>query len=116
MKTIGRDRLGEALRSWGERPPRTSADEAARQVLARLPERGVGGWHLASPWRLATAAAGLALMLAVCWVTVPQRTVSPPGSREIALPPLADDVVLLWLDDTTPLYLTVAPPAPKGDS
>ncbi len=116
MKTIGQDRLDEALKNWGERPPRTPADEAARQVLARLPERRGRVRSMASPWRLAITAAGLALMLVIGWSTMPQRQASLSGGREIPLPPLAEHVVLLWLDDTTPLYLTIAPPATEGDS
>jgi len=44
----------------------------------------------------------------------PQGVSAP--AQEVSLPPLPDDVVLLWLDDETPLYLTVAPPATKGAS
>jgi len=106
----------EAFRSWAERPPHTPADEAAQQVMARLPERRGGGWFSGSRSRFATAAVGLALLLGVGWAMLqkPQGVSAP--AQEVSLPPLPDDVVLLWLDDKTPLYLTVAPPATKGAS
>ena len=110
------DRFDESFKSWAERSPRTPAHEAARQVVAQLPERRRGWSVTGSGWRIATAAAGLALLLVVGWATLPR----PPGPsaalQEVALPPLPADVVLLWLDEETPLYLTVAPPATKGDS
>ena len=66
--------------------------------------------------RLATAAAGLALLLIVAWATLPESPVPSSASEEMALPPLPADVVLLWLDNETPLYLTVALPATEGVS
>jgi len=117
MKDQEHDRFDEAFKSWAERPSPTPADEAARQVMARLPERREREWFSGSRLRLATAAAGLALLLVVGWVTLPKP--SPdlyPSVEDVALPPLSEDVVLLWLDDKTPLYLTIAPPATEGDS
>lgn len=109
-------RFDAAFRSWGERSPRTPPDEAARRVVAKLSERRVYGWSSSIPLRLATVTAGLALLLVVSWATLPEPPGAPPSQPDISLPPLSDDVVLLWLDDETPLYLTVAPPATKGGS
>jgi len=110
------DRFDEALRVWADQAPKTPSDEAARQVLARLPERRRRGWFPGSQLRLATAGAGLALLLLIGWATLPESPVPLIASEEMALPPLPDDVVLLWLDSETPLYLTVATPATKGGS
>lgn len=116
MNERRQDPFDEAFRSWAERPSPTPADEAARRVRARLPERPQGRWLSGSRLRLATAAAGLALLLIVGWFTMPRFEAPSTLRQELSLPPLSDDVVLLWLDDETPLYLTVAPPATKGGS
>lgn len=116
MRNHNQDPFDEALKRWGGRSPRTPAEEAARRVMANVPERRSGTWFTGTGRRLATASVGLALLLVVGWMTLPHRSSPLPRSQEIALPPLSEDVVLLWLDDETPLYLTVAPPAAKGDS
>jgi len=110
------ERFDEALKTWAKRSPQTPAHEAARQVVARLSERRTGGWLMGNSLRFATAAAGLALLLVVGWVTLPKAPGTLASTPEVALPPLPDDVVLLWLDDETPLYLTVALPATEGGS
>ena len=112
-------RFDEALRDWAGAEPRTPAGQAAQQVMARLPEPRSQRWHTSSWLPLASAAAGLALMLVVGWALLPGTEVPStpvPSAAEIALPPLQENVVLLWLDDQTPLYLTVAPPATQGGS
>lgn len=114
------DRFDEAFKSWADQPPQTPADEAARQVMARLPERRSRQWFSGSWPRLASAAAGLALVLVLGWTTLNRSAeLSPavaPSTEEVALPPLSENVVLLWLDKETPLYLTVAAPATEGGS
>lgn len=109
-------RFDEMLEKWARRPPETPADEAARQVMAQLQERPARGWFSGKQLRFATAAAGLVLLLIVGWVTMPDPADISVSTREVTLPPLSEDVVLLWLDDKTPLYLTVAPPVTKGGS
>jgi len=116
MTDHGQDRFDEVFKSWAHRPPQTPADEAARQVMAQLPGRRAVGWFSGNPLRFATAAVGLALLLVVGWATLPKPLGQSSSIQEVTLPPLPEDVVLLWLDDETPLYLTVAPPATKGDS
>lgn len=114
MTTRQQDRFEDALRDWAARPLDTSAEKAAREVIARLPERRTGGWAVGPSWQLGTAAAGLALLLVVGWMTLPTAPESSRLTDDLALPPIPHDVVLLWLDDETPLYLTVAPPATEG--
>lgn len=106
----------EAFRSWAERSPRIPAREAARQVVARLPARQKRERFSGNALRLAAAAAGLSLLLIVGWYTVPIPPDPSSTALDLDLPPLSEDVVLLWLDDETPLYLTVARPATKGGS
>ena len=57
------------------------------------------------------------LAVVVGWMTLrPEPPTAVPATTEVALPPLEENVILLWLDEQTPLYLTVAPPAAKGGS
>ena len=114
MNDRSQDRFDEAFKSWAKQSPPTPGDEAARQVMARLPERRSLMWSAGSQLRLAAAAAGLALVLVVSWATLPQSPDPVALAQEVSLPPLQENVVLLWLDDQTPLYLTLAPPATKG--
>lgn len=116
MKDPTMDRFDRALRAWADQAPQTPADEAARQVMARMPEGRLGGRFTGTQLRLGAAAAGLALLLIVGWATLPESPVPSFASVELALPPLPEDVVLLWLDNDTPLYLTVASPATEGVS
>jgi hypothetical protein len=114
MKRQEQDLFDEALRTWAARPVRTAADRAARQVLRRLPESRAARWGFGTSWRLATAGLGLALLLAVGWVTIPRVSEPMMPLNDLALPPVPEDVVVLWLDEVTPLYLTVAAPATEG--
>lgn len=116
MTNHRQSRFDEMLHQWAQRPPETPADEAARLVMAKLQKRPARGWFWGKQLRFATAAAGLALLLVVGWVTMPDPADISVSTQEVTLPPLSEDVVLLWLDDETPLYLTVAPPATKGGS
>lgn len=114
MNDRSHDRFDEAFKSWAEQPASTPGDEAAQHVVARLPERRGLRWFAGSQLRLAAAAAGLALVLVVGWATRPQSPDPVALAQEVSLPLLQENVVLLWLDDQTPLYLTLAPPATKG--
>jgi hypothetical protein len=116
MTDDSRQRFEEAFRRWAERPPHTPADEASRRVIARLPQHRGERWLSGSRLHFATAAAGLALLLGFGWSLLPKTQEEPLQEREVALPPLPDDVVLLWLDNETPLYLTIAPSTRKGAS
>jgi hypothetical protein len=105
------ERFDERFKAWAERPPRTSPEEAARQVLARLDDGGRRG--LPRPVWLAAAAA---VLLALAVGLFAPRPPVPPRTAEAAAPPLDDGVVLIWLDSETPLYMSFAPPpAAEGD-
>jgi hypothetical protein len=114
MKRREQDAFDEALRAWAARPVRTPAERAARQIVARLPESRAVRWGFVPSWRLATAGLGLALLLAVGWATLPGFPEPKAPLHDLSLPPVPEDVVVLWLDEETPLYLTVAAPATKG--
>lgn len=111
MKVDWQRRFDHAFEAWGRRPPRTPAEEAAARVVAALPRRR-SVW-VGTPFRVAAAAASLLLVIAAAWIALQPV---PPEASEVDVPPLDEGVVLLWLDDQTPLYLTVAPPATKGGS
>lgn len=107
------EQFEERWKTWAGRPPRTSPEDAARQVLARLD----GGERRISPRlpRMTWLAAAAAVLLAVA---VGLFAPHPPSPRtaEVAAPPLDDGVVLIWLDSETPLYMSFAPPpAEEGD-
>ena len=107
----------QAFRRWAERPPETPPEEAAARVVTQLSERRGGFLFADSRLRFAAAGATLMVVVVVGWMALQSEPpASTPSAAEVALPPLEDHVVLLWLDEQTPLYLTVAPPATKGGS
>lgn len=117
MSEKRRDSFERAFKSWAERPPATPPDQAAARVVSRLPERKGRFWLVGSQLRFAATAAALMIALVVGWVTLrPEPPAAIPATSEVVLPPLEENVVLLWLDEQTPLYLTVAAPAAKGGS
>lgn len=105
--------LEDAWRRHAARPPDLSPEDAAARVLRRLAERhGVtrrGRHH----WRLAAAALLLVVLLAAAvLLRLPAAPSAPPRAGEVAETALSSDgVVVLWLDEETPLYLTLEPPA-----
>jgi hypothetical protein len=107
------EELRRAWRRLAERPPRLAPQEAARRVLARLEPRGaqaVRRWAAAAALLLALAAGW---WQAERWNTRRRTPTAPPAAAQAALP-LDEGVVLLWLDDETPLYLTLTPPRTAG--
>lgn len=109
------NRFDEALRAWSENEPEMTAQKAADRVVERTyldTRREVRALPFPG---FAAAAAGVILVIAVTWAVLLRPEPSTPAS-EIALPPLDDHIVLVWLDQETPLYLTVATPATQGDS
>lgn len=110
----------DAWRRHAARPPATSPQEAAGQVLQRLAEGETAAREKAArrrPLRLAAATAVVVLVLVAATVLLrpPDRPSVPPRAGEVAetaLPP--EGVVVLWLDAETPLYLTLEPPANGG--
>ncbi len=106
----------ERFRRWAQRPPETSPEEAARQVVGRLPARRA----TFRPWHGLAAAAVLALVV-VSWLLLgpggnPGQT-PPILKTEVAesAHPADSDEVLLWLDESTPLYMTFAPAGQEGN-
>ena len=99
------DRFDDALRDWARRPPRTSPADAARAVTAAIAverrRRSTRGAVLAAAAALLVAVSGMLL-----WrqpapghrVTTASAHSGPAG--------LGDGVVLMWLDEETPLYMT----------
>ena len=105
-------RFDEAFKKWAVRPAPTASERATAQVMARLAESRRRPSLAARRLRLA-AAAGVVTVAVLGWLTL--GPVTQPVA-EVPLPALGEDVLLLWLDPQTPLYLTVAPPAAKGGS
>ena len=108
------DRFDRALREWARRRPQTPATEARRRVLQRI-ERPPEPRALRPPWQFALAGLALLVALGAGWIGL-QPTPPAPPATELEAPLLDEDVVLLWLDPETPLYLIVATPMVKGGS
>jgi hypothetical protein len=108
--------LRRAWRRLAERPPKMAPEDAARRVLARIAPRREPHGAGAVRW---AAAAALLLALAAGWwqadrwSTQRRPPAAAPAAVQAALP-LDEGVVLLWLDDETPLYLTLTPPRTAG--
>ncbi len=139
MSHDGLERLEEQWKRWAKRPPATPASQAAYRLVARLddgerriaatprrcPPRGIKGGRLCPPrgikggrlWALAAVAVVVVLAVGLTFHEPPMPSgVDPvPAGTVVERPPLKEGVVLLWLNPDTPLYLTVRPPAPKGN-
>lgn len=98
------ERFDDALRDLACRPPRTSPAEAARAVAGAIrAERRRRTTRVSA--LAAAAAVVLALSAALLWQ--PGRrpeTVAIAGHS--ASTGLGEGVVLMWLDEETPLYMT----------
>lgn len=106
----------ERFRRWAQRPPDTPPEEAARRVVDRLPAQGA----TFRPWHGLAAAAVLALVVTSWLLLGPGGTPTPtPPIGETAVAesahPADSDEVLLWLDESTPLYMTFAPAGQEGN-
>ena len=111
------DRFENQWRHEAQRPPATPPGTAATRVRARIVAAERRRRALRMAW--ATAAVVGMVMGALLWLpTEPTATPGiPVAATAVAPPPLGEDVVLLWLDADTPLYLTLTPPtADRGDS
>lgn len=126
---MSEDRFDEALRRWADRPSETDPSAAARQVLDRLEESTPyrqRSWWVAGAVGAALAAAALVLVLGAWPPEASRDPGAAPGAGRPAdavvadtfapdrvapdrvdTPTLDDDVVLIWLDQETPLYLNV---------
>lgn len=115
-------RFEERWREWSRRPPRQNPSQAAHRVITRLDEvsrvstsdLGFGSWtsRLLAATALVALAAGLWLLLPGLPLSLsgPDSQTPDPGVEATETPVMADGVVLIMLDDETPLYMTFAPP------
>ena len=107
----------ERFRRWAGRPPTTSPEEAARRVADRVPphrETPLRAW----PGLAAAAVLLLGLGLWLWFGPVPSRSPQPPvfqAEMDEPVHPTDSNEVLLWLDESTPLYRTFAPPGQEGN-
>ncbi len=112
------DRLQQfdrALRRWAARPPATPPREAAAQVAERLAgsQRGSRSrWLVAAAAVLAVAVAGVELSR---HESVREDEV-PAAVSQTAAVSLTGDEVLIWLDEETPLYMTLSRTQENGGS
>ncbi|MEO1367592.1 MAG: hypothetical protein AAFX50_10485 [Acidobacteriota bacterium] len=114
------DRFDDALKAWARTPPRRAPGDAAREVLGRLPD---GRRRSPSPrrrarssawaWANVAAAAALVAIMGLRFAPAPYLMPEPPGPS-LEAPPLPEDVILMWLDSETPLYLSVPSAAAPG--
>ena len=109
------DEFEFAFKRWASQPPDTPPETAAARLIGQLSERKPEH-HWAWPRaRLAVAAIVLVMLAAIGWIAVQEDPASSVAA-EVGLPTLEGHVLLLWLDEATPLYLTVTQPTTKGDS
>jgi hypothetical protein len=106
-------RFDEEWRRRAARPPGKSPAAAAAEVRARLSRQASA--HL---WRLPAAAVLVLALTAFLGVRLlnPPKTVPAPARvvGPVAVAPLAEGQVLIWLDEETPLYMTCQ--QPTGES
>lgn len=99
-----------ALRRWGERPPETRPDVAARRLV--LPARTSPRFPL---WQLASAAVLIWGVFLGAWYGA-LRPAPGPATTPIAMEPLPDNVMVFWVDAQTPVYFVLSPlGSSKGD-
>ena len=98
------DRFDDALREWANRAPGRTGAEAAQAVSRAIRmrrRRRLARWSGLA----AAAALVIAVSTGIIW-----RPKTPPtfivAAGDIRTAGLADGVVLMWLDDETPLYMT----------
>jgi len=94
-------------REWGQRPLMTSPEEAARRVVQR-----VGHARTLRPWRwMAGAAAAAAMVIAAVGVVREDLPREGLVSSVVASDrSLEQGVVVMWIDEQTPLYMTFQDP------
>ena len=110
MSDRDEERLGQFEHDWKEwasRPPTTSPAEVAGRVRRQLPPRR----RARSLWALAAAAAVvLAVVAGALLVRAPFGPGLPVDGELVTQleeqPTLGRHEVLIWIDDTTPLYMT----------
>jgi hypothetical protein len=102
-------RFLEAWKEWTSQKPARSPHEAAAQVHSRLAQREA---QRQPGWLYAAAGATLLFLsvgTAYLWVTGgPAAPAALPAIQQPA--PLGEGVVLIWLDEKTPLYMNYQTP------
>lgn len=105
------ERFDAALRRWAERPaPPPPAWPPARS--AEPPSRA-GARRAAPRWQLAAASLALVALLGLGFLLRPRSAPPTDGpaataaAAPVAAVASADEVLVLWLDPETPLYLTL---------
>ncbi|MGE5360703.1 MAG: hypothetical protein ACM3NQ_16930 [Bacteroidales bacterium] len=107
------ERFDEAFRQWAERPV-TSGTEAAATLFTRR-ERRSGRLPLSPAWATLVAAA-LVIASATTWVI----GTGGPGPRiesidsRLAAPSDDSDIVVVWLDDQTPVHVFLTEASARG--
>ncbi len=107
------EQFEDAFRRWAARPI-TSGAEAAAKVFAPR-ERRPRGLRLSPAWAT-LAAAALVITSVATWLVetrVPVPRVDSVGSR-LAAPAPDSDVVVLWLDDQTPVHVFLTEASARG--
>ena len=108
----------DALRRWAERPVAPPPSWPPRRGLDAAAGRGARGHRLP---RLRWAAASLAVAAALAAVLLPRgrspqpaagATAPAPATAAVAAPADGAEVLVLWLDGETPLYLTLPAGSP----
>ena len=100
-------RFEDGWRAWLGRPTRVAPGHAAARVRAELGSAPRRRWT----GRVAAVAAVLAVLLTVV-VFLERRATGPrPAVR-----PAAEGVVVMWLDEDTPLYMNLEPLPMKGSN
>ncbi|MBM3792314.1 MAG: hypothetical protein FJW35_18465 [Acidobacteria bacterium] len=102
------DLFENAWRRRLERPVRTLPTEAAARIAAHVGSRRRSPL---SRWIPLAAAAALALAVGTTLLRDPGPPPLPPAAGVPGDLPLGEGEILLWLDTSTPLYMTFQPPA-----
>lgn len=108
MKPSDEDRFVKEWKQWLEQPLATPPARAAARISSLLEAR-----RRSRLLRWAPAFAAAAVLIAGIFLS---RGIGPERPRSEAVgewkaPALKEGEVLLWLDRSTPLYMTFSPPA-----
>ena len=113
---IAKDRLELELRRLRRLPVRDDLRDRVLTAAAACPERESRGGPAGIPWSFAAIAAALAIVVALgVWTVRPEppavEAVPPvvaPAARQTQITRApGDDVVVFWLDDETPVFVSL---------
>ncbi len=106
------ERFDEAFRRWAARPVTSSAERAAKLFTARDQRYGL---RLSPAWAT-LAAAALVIVSATAWM-IGTRSPAPRAdsiASRLAAPSADSDIVVLWLDDQTPVHVFLTDASARG--